>query len=65
MYFAQFVKMFAQRYPDVEIVRQVMDNPNTNKEKSFYEAGSVFRKQERFRTRWNSITSKHTIGSDA
>jgi len=43
--------MFAQKYPDVEIIRQVMDNPNTHKKKSFYEAGSVFRKQKGFRTR--------------
>jgi ferredoxin len=33
--------MFAQKYPDIEIIRQVMDNPNTHKEKLFYEAGSV------------------------
>jgi len=41
--------MFAQKYPDIEIIRPVMDN--THKEKSFYEAGSVFKKQKGFRTR--------------
>ena len=40
--FAQFVKMLAlEEYPDVETIRLVMDNLNTHKEKSFYEAGSV------------------------
>ena len=40
--FAQFVKMLVdEEYPDVENIRLVMDNLNTHKEKSFYEAGSV------------------------
>jgi len=43
--------MLAQKYQDVEIIRQVMDNLTTNKEKSFYEVGSVFRIQKGFRTR--------------
>ena len=39
--FAQFVKMLVdEEYPDVEIIRLVMDNLNTHKEKSFYEAFS-------------------------
>ena len=29
------------KYPDVENIRLAMDNLNTHKEKSFYEAGSV------------------------
>ena len=37
--FAQFVKMLVdEEYPDVENIRLVMDNLNTHKEKSFYEA---------------------------
>ncbi len=39
--FAQFVKMLVdEEYPDVENIRLVMDNLNTHKEKSFYEAFS-------------------------
>jgi hypothetical protein len=39
--FAQFVKMLVdEEYPDAEIVRLVMDNLNTHKEKSFYETYS-------------------------
>nr|QNO48805.1 hypothetical protein IMBEDNDK_00015 [Methanosarcinales archaeon ANME-2c ERB4] len=37
--FAQFMKMLVDKeYPDVENIRLVMDNLNTHKEKSFYEA---------------------------
>ncbi|RZN14642.1 MAG: IS630 family transposase, partial [Methanosarcinales archaeon] len=37
--FAQFVRMLVdEEYPDVENIRLVMDNLNTHKEKSFYEA---------------------------
>ena len=37
--FAQFVKILVdEEYPDVENIRLVMDNLNTHKEKSFYEA---------------------------
>ena len=39
--FAQFVKMLVdEEYPNVENIRLVMDNLNTHKEKSFYEAFS-------------------------
>jgi len=39
--FALFVKMLVdEEYPDAEVVRLVMDNLNTHKEKSFYEAFS-------------------------
>jgi len=39
--FAQFVKMLVdEEYPDVKNIRLVMDNLNTHKEKSFYEAFS-------------------------
>ena len=39
--FAQFVKMLVdEEYSDVETIRLVMDNLNTHKEKSFYEAFS-------------------------
>jgi hypothetical protein len=39
--FAQFVKMLVdEEYPNVEIIRLVMDNLNTHKEKSFYKAFS-------------------------
>jgi len=39
--FAQFVKMLVdEEYADVENIRLVMDNLNTHKEKSFYEAFS-------------------------
>jgi hypothetical protein len=35
--FALFVKMVIDEYPNVEIIRLVIDNLNTHKEKSFYE----------------------------
>ncbi len=36
--FALFVKMLVdEEYPDVEVVRLVMDNLSTHKEKAFYE----------------------------
>ncbi|RZB28591.1 MAG: hypothetical protein AEth_01851, partial [Candidatus Argoarchaeum ethanivorans] len=39
--FAQFVRMLVdEEYPDVENIQLVMDNLNTHKEKSFYEAFS-------------------------
>jgi hypothetical protein len=39
--FAQFVKILVdEEYPDVKIIRMVMDNLNTHKEKSFYKAFS-------------------------
>ena len=39
--FAQFMKMLVdEEYPDVKNIRLVMDNLNTHKEKSFYEAFS-------------------------
>lgn len=39
--FAQFVKMIVdEEYPDVKKIKLVMDNLNTHKEKSFYEAFS-------------------------
>ena len=42
--FALFVKMLVdEEYPDVEVVRLVMDNLNTHKEKAFYE---MFTKDE-------------------
>ena len=30
-----------EEYPDIENIRLVMDNLDTHKEKSFYEAGSI------------------------
>ena len=51
--FATFIKMLVdEEYPDVEIIRLVMDNLNTHKEKSFYktfdkeEAERILRKIE-------------------
>ncbi len=42
--FALFVKMLVdEEYPDVEVVRLVMDNLNTHREKAFYE---TFTKEE-------------------
>jgi len=39
--FALFVKMFVdEEYPDVEVIRLVMDNLSTHKEKAFYETFS-------------------------
>ena len=39
--FAQFIKMLVdEEYPDVKNIRFVIDNLNTHKEKSFYEAFS-------------------------
>lgn len=39
--FAQFIRMLVdEEYPDVRNIRLVMDNLNTHKEKSFYEAFS-------------------------
>lgn len=40
--FAQFVKILIdEEYPDVEVIRLVIDNLNTHKEKSFYETFSI------------------------
>ncbi|MEA3281291.1 MAG: hypothetical protein U9Q68_01850, partial [Euryarchaeota archaeon] len=44
--FAQFVKMFAQKYPDVEIIRQVMTTPTPTRT-SYFTRLEVFEETER------------------
>jgi len=38
--FARFVRMLVDEYPDAEVIRLVIDNLSTHKEKSFYETFS-------------------------